>query len=329
MTSAECDRGHRSTSLCSNLRSRQFHEHVIECRRSHGEALDPERRGSERSPPGSVRRRPSGVLTMMLRPPPGQARALRSAQLPRGSGSIALDLGDNESWPTERFSSAGSPQPPTARSMMPTRSASASASSRYCVVRKMVMPSSRLSRRSPPRRCSARTGPAPWSARRGRELRDVDQGRSEVEPPLHSARIGADAPIDGVANVDQVEHCVIRSRTWAPSCRRDALGAAESSRPVWRSSSAVSCKATPIRSRTSWGWRATSCPATKATPRGPQERAEHPDGCRLPSSVGPQEAVDLGHVDTKRSRRSTATVEPNRRTRSVVEPSYQSQTAAV
>ena len=33
----------------------------------------------------------------------------------------------------------------------------------------------------------------------------VDQGRGEIEAPLHSARIGANAPVDGGTDVDQVE----------------------------------------------------------------------------------------------------------------------------
>ena len=66
------------------------------------------------------------------------------------------------SLPTDRFRSSGVPSA-TMRpwSMMPTRWARASASSRYCVVRKMVMPSCSLSRRTSSHTWARLTGSSP------------------------------------------------------------------------------------------------------------------------------------------------------------------------
>ena len=47
------------------------------------------------------------------------------------------------------------------------------------------------------------------------DLRDVDQSGGQVEPALHAARVGADATIDGVTDVDQIEDVVERRRSGA------------------------------------------------------------------------------------------------------------------
>ena len=93
--------------------------------------------------------------------------------------------------------------------MMPTRCASSSASSRYCVVKKMVMPSCSFS--------AAHLVPHIRSADRveagGRfveeeDLRLVDQRHGQVESTLHAARVGLDAIVDGAADVDQTDDVV-------------------------------------------------------------------------------------------------------------------------
>ncbi len=72
--------------------------------------------------------------------------------------------------------------------MIPTRSASSSASSRYWVVRKIVMPSSVFSHRT-----SSHNAVRLMAVEAGRGLVEeqhvgvVDQRRREVEPPLHAA----------------------------------------------------------------------------------------------------------------------------------------------
>ena len=84
-------------------------------------------------------------------------------------------------------------------SMIPTRSASTSASSRYCVVRKTVTPSSRARRatssHSAVRLCGSR--PVVGSSRK-RMLRPVDEREREVEPPLHAAGVAAHLAVGGV-----------------------------------------------------------------------------------------------------------------------------------
>ncbi len=98
-------------------------------------------------------------------------------------------------------------------SMMPTRSASASASSRYCVVRKTVMPSSRARRatssHSAVRLCRSR--PVVGSSRkriRGR----VDEREGQVEASLHAARVAADPAIGRLGQPDALEQLVRRAR---------------------------------------------------------------------------------------------------------------------
>ena len=75
---------------------------------------------------------------------------------------------------------------------------------------------------------------------------------------------------------------------------------ASSSRPVCFGSSAASCRATPMRRRTSSGCVATSKPATVAAPAGRcEQRAEHPHGRGLAGAVRAEEAVDLAAFDVE------------------------------
>ena len=79
-------------------------------------------------------------------------------------------------------------------SMMPTRSASSSASSRYWVVRKIVMPSSLVE----PAHLVPHAGPAHRVEPGGGLVEEQDLGvvherGGEVEPALHAARVGGDA----------------------------------------------------------------------------------------------------------------------------------------
>ena len=138
-------------------------------------------------------------------------------------------------------------------SMIPTRSASTSASSRYCVVRKTVTPSSRASR-------------ADLLPERGAALR-VEAGRRLVEEQDRRRRGSATAPGRAAASS--------RPSTSAPSGRRPRSGptrveqprrsaparlapripcseacSRRCSRPVRNGSSAVSCSAAPIAART-------------------------------------------------------------------------------
>src|ERR1700683_883890 len=105
---------------------------------------------------------PSAVLTVMVPPAleaessPSMERRASTAPVPSPSTSATIT-----SCPTECLRSAGEPCA-TSRpaEMMPTRSARVSASSRYCVVKKMVMPSSRFSLRT-----SDQTAERLWGSR--------------------------------------------------------------------------------------------------------------------------------------------------------------------
>ena len=90
--------------------------------------------------------------------------------------------------------------------MIPTRSASTSASSRYCVVRKTVTPSSLA---QPPHLLPQR-GPALDVEPGGRlveeeDARAVDERQREVEPALHPAGIAAHLAIGRVDEADAGE----------------------------------------------------------------------------------------------------------------------------
>ena len=191
--------------------------------------------------------------------------------------------------------------------MIPTRSASTSASSRYCVVRKTVTPSSRASRPDllPERRPALRVEPGRrFVEEEGR--RRVDQRQREVEAPLHAARVGADLAVAGRGEPDAGKQCR-RSATCrcAPripcseACRRRC------SRPVRNGSSAVSWSAAPIAARTFGPSRTTSKPGDRGPPgRGREERRQHVHRGRLPGPVRAQKAVDLARARSRgRSRR--------------------------
>ena len=94
-------------------------------------------------------------------------------------------------------------------SMIPTRSASWSASSRYWVVRKTVTPSSR-------ERCatSSQSAVRLWMSRpvvgssRKRTRGAVEQGEREVEPALHPAGVAAHLAVGGVGEADPLDQLV-------------------------------------------------------------------------------------------------------------------------
>ena len=143
--------------------------------------------------------------------------ARRSARgRPRRSG-IAWTLGR----PISAFRAAGVPSA-TMRpwSMIPTRSARTSASSRYCVVRKTVTPSSRRSRAT-----SSQSAASALRVEPGRRLveeehaRTVDEREREVEAALHPARVAADLAIGRLGQPDALEELLgaaLRSRPREP-----------------------------------------------------------------------------------------------------------------
>ena len=129
----------------------ELEEHVVERGGAQGEVAHPDRRVVQRDRDRADRRRAvldaDGELVVVALDADDAVHPFE-----RGAcrGGVALDPGDDRRrCRSLRFSSSGVPSATSRpRSTMPTRSASSSASSRYCVVRKMVMPSSSLRRRT-------------------------------------------------------------------------------------------------------------------------------------------------------------------------------------
>ena len=107
--------------------------------------------------------------------------------------------------PTVRLSASGVPSATRRpREMMPTRSASSSASSRYWVVRKMVVPCCCVEAADlVPHRGPALGVEAGGGLVEEEDVGVVDQGGGQVEAALHPPRVGVDLAVDGGADVDQ------------------------------------------------------------------------------------------------------------------------------
>ena len=114
--------------------------------------------------------------------------------------------------------------------MIPTRSASCSASSRYCVVRKTVVPSSLSARTSRHSARAARRVQAGRGLVEEQHLRAVHEREREVQAAAHAARVAADAPVGGLREPDALEQ--VRRARRAPSAPRRPCRA-----PCMRSSS--------------------------------------------------------------------------------------------
>ena len=229
-------------------------EHVVERRLDQVERLDA--RGRPRRAPG----RPARPLTA---PPSSststaavlarQRLAEAAARPPRPrSGLPSISLISRCGWPICALSRPGvSSATIRPSSMIPTRLASWSASSRYCVVRKTVVPSPfrsstssqivrRLTGSSPVVGSSRNSTRGSWTSADG-----------EVEPPPHAARVGPHLAVGGVDEVDALQQRLAPSD--GPPRRLSPCSVAWrriSSRPVISGSSAASCSATPIARRT-------------------------------------------------------------------------------
>ena len=172
------------------------------------------------------------------------------------------------SLPIARFSAVGESSA-TMRpwSMIPTRSASSSASSRYCVVRKIVTPACAFSWRTSSHTRVRLTGSRPvvGSSRNstsGLCTRAAARSRRRFMPPEYVAiRRSRASP----SSMSPARSRTRRSASPRSSPNRRAWSRS-SSRPLCWSSSAASCSATPMRSRTASGSVVTSWPATTARP---------------------------------------------------------------
>ena len=212
------------------------------------------------------------------------------------SAGIAWTLGR----PISALSSAGVPSATILPlSMIPTRSASTSASSRYCVVRKTVTPASRRSSAT-----SSQSVGAALRVEPGRRLveeedpRAVHEREREVEAPLHAARVARDLAVGRVDEPDAVSSSSARGprssfgTLCSVACRR------RWSRAVSSGSSAASCSATPISAADLRPVLDDVVAADERRARGRrQERRQDVDGRRLAGPVRAEEAVDLAGRD--------------------------------
>ena len=187
-------------------------------------------------------------------------------------------------------------------SMMPTRSASSSASSRYCVVRKIVMPSSGLSRRTSAHTLARLTGSSPVvGSSRNRTSGLCTSAAARSSRRSHAPGVGGDPPVEGVGEVDQLAQLgdpVPSSRSSAGRRARPGVAAARR-RSAWGRGRPPAgrrrCGAAP-----SPGWVATSYPATVARPPDRREqRAQHAHGRGLARAVRAEEPVDLATRDVE------------------------------
>jgi len=147
---------------------------------------------------------------------------------------------------------------------MPTRSASSSASSRYWVVRKIV----------------------------------VHQRSRQVETPLHAARIRADGPVDGGADVDKLQH------VGQPSQAIVSMQPVQAALEVQQFASGLLVVERGILERhtdvesNQFRLAGDVVPAHQATASAREhERAQHPHQRGLPRAVGAEKAVDLAFGD--------------------------------
>ena len=93
------------------------------------------------------------------------------------------------------------------------------------------MPSSRLSRRTSSHTAARLTGSRPGGRLvEEQDLGVVHQGGRQVEPPPHAPGVGADRPVEGVAEVDELAQLghAAASRAWQavePALQPQQLGA--------------------------------------------------------------------------------------------------------
>ncbi len=197
----------------------------------------------------------------------GSPKRASTARIPPRSASwvgTASTLGR----PIVALSSAGVPSA-TIRplSMIPTRLASTSASSRYCVVRKTVTPSSCASRptsfHSALRLCGS--SPVVGSSRkriRGSCTSASARSRRRFIPPEYVRILRSPASVRPTRSRRFWE----RSARWRRPMAWSAICRFRCSRPVRSGSSAASWSAAPITRRTLGPSRTTSKPPTRAIP---------------------------------------------------------------
>ena len=202
--------------------------------------------------------------------------------------------------PISAFSAPGVPSA-TIRpwSMIPTRSARTSASSRYCVVRKMVTPSSFASRATSCQSAFRLCGSSPVVGSSRKSSRgSVHEREGEIEAPLHPARVRADAAVGGEDEADALEQLV--SALGALMARYAvqrgleaqvvAAGEQRIERRLLQRGADRRSHLRPLLDDVEAGDPRRAC-------RRWQQRRQHVDGRRLPGTVRAEKPVDLAGRD--------------------------------
>ncbi len=233
----------------------------------------------------------------------GEPCRRRARRRPASTSTLGL--------PISAFSCAGVPSATILpRSMIPIRSASASASSRYWVVRKTVMPSSRArSRDLLPQRRAALGVEAGRRLVEEQDARLVHQRQREVEAPLHPAGVAADAAVGGFGQPDPLEQLVgaracgcFDGMPWSVRLQRQVLAAGQD-----RVERGLLQRGADRRAHLRALAHDVEAADRGAPARRRQQRREHQHGGRLARAVGAEEAVDLARADRRgRSRRPRA-----------------------
>ena len=203
-------------------------------------------------------------------------------------------------------------------SMIPTRSASASASSRYWVVRKTVTPSSTARRAT-----SSQSAVRLWMSRpvvgssRKRMRGRCDERQRQVEPPLHPARVAAHLAVGGLGQADPLQQLLPALR------RRSALrqpvqgglqahvlapGQQRVERGLLQRGADRGAHPRPLLDD-------VEARHTRRPRRRRQQRGQHQHRGRLAGAVGAEEAVDLARLDPQ--------VDPVDRPRPVLELAHE------
>ena len=244
----------------------------------------------------------------------GRSEPTSASSSTTGSRSAPSTVTSRTSPASRCFSSVGVPWAMTAPwSITTTSDASWSASSRYCVVRRMVAPSFTRSRRYAHRsRRFAGSRPVVGSSSRstrGRATSPAPRSTRRRMPPEYvlSGRSAASASdTRSSTSVARSAASLFDSRDNRPTISRF-------SRPVNVSSTAAYCPARPMQRRTAVGCFTTSKPATRALPASGSSRVDRMrTRVVLPAPFGPSSAT-TPPSGTERSTPASAFVSPNDR----------------
>jgi hypothetical protein len=266
-------------------------EHVVERRRVQLEVahrgLGVERAHDLRelsAPPLTARRRPGrrGRRCRSAEHAPTASRSVGSAgfDLERRAPDLGLELlrraaGDDLPW-----------------SMIAIRSASTSASSRYCVVRKTVTPSSRARCETSLHMSARLEGSRPVVGSSRKRIRGLCTSASaRSRPALHAARVAADLAVGRVGRADALEQRVAaRRRSAFGHALQRRSGSFMWSRPgQQRVQRGLLQRGADRRRGPAGPSRTMSWPATARRARGGrQQGGEHQTVVDLPAPLGPR-----------------------------------------